>query len=130
MGEPTPRKPTNAELSILKILWDRGPCTVRQIHRTLSRNRDMLYTTVLKVMQNMTEKRLVSCDRSRRAFVYTALTREEDTRRQLVGEMLDRLFGGSAAELVAHALTRHDATTEELAGIRRLLDEVEAESGT
>ena len=124
MGKQRGKKPTNAELSVLEVLWDGGPSTVRQIHKVLTQDRDILYTTVLKTMQNMTGKGLVSCDSSRRAYVYTPRIRKEDTRRAAVGEVMDRLFGGSAGDLVMHALTKHDTTPEEIKKVRKVMDEI------
>jgi predicted transcriptional regulator len=114
------RKPTDAELAILRVLWARGPSTVRQVAELLGR--DTGYTTVLKLMQIMAEKRLVVRDESARTHVYAAAYTEDQTQRQLVTDLLDRAFGGSAAKLVMQALSTRKATPEELAEIRRLLD--------
>lgn len=118
-------KPTDAELSILRVLWRSGPSTVRDVYEELSRERPMVYTTVLKLMQIMTEKGLVSRVEQGRAHVYRATQSEENAQRRLVDDLLDRAFGGSAQQLVLQALTNRKASKEELAEIRRLLDELE-----
>jgi predicted transcriptional regulator len=120
-------KPTEAELSILRILWERGPSTVREVHEASQRGRPSGqttgYTTVLKLLQIMTEKGLVTRDERTRSHVYRARASEDSTQRQLVTDLLDRAFGGSAARLVMQALDVSPASPEELKEIRRLLDE-------
>ena len=115
-------KPTDAELAILRVLWSRGPSTVRQVHEVLSRERPTAYTTALKLLQIMTEKGLVARDERDRTHVYHPRLSEEQTQRQLIGDLLDRAFGGSASKLVMQALAARKATPEELGQIRRLLD--------
>jgi predicted transcriptional regulator len=115
------RRPTDAELAILNVLWDKGPSTVREVAVALGR--DGAYTTILKLLQIMADKRLVRRDASTRTHVYAAAFSEQQTQRQLVSDLLDRAFGGSASKLVFHALEARKATPEELAEIRRLLDE-------
>jgi BlaI family transcriptional regulator, penicillinase repressor len=115
------RKPTDAELAILRVLWARGPSTVREVAAALGR--DGAYTTILKLLQIMADKRLVRRNESARTHVYAAAFTEHQTQRQLVSDLLDRAFGGSASKLVLHALEARKATPEELAEIRRLLDE-------
>jgi predicted transcriptional regulator len=128
MGDkPTPR-PTDAELAILNVLWERGPCTVREVHDVLSRTQDSGYTTVLKLMQIMTDKGLVIRDESQRAHVYTARSSAQKTQRQLLGDLIDRAFGGSPAQLVMQALSATKASTEELNAIRQMLDQMEGET--
>ncbi len=124
----TPPRPTDAELAILRVLWERGPSTVRQVHEILSEQRPMGYTTVLKLLQIMTEKALVQRDESSRTHVYVARYSEEHTQRQLVGDLLDRAFGGSSTKLVMQALAARKATPEELSEIRRLLEQREGGS--
>jgi predicted transcriptional regulator len=119
------KQPTEAELAILQVLWRRGPCTVREVHEELSREKQSAYTTTLKFMQIMTEKGLVQRDESQRTHVYRARMSEEKTQRHLVDNLLQRAFGGSAQKLVMRALASKKATPEELAEIRRLLDELE-----
>lgn len=121
------RKATDAELQILNILWERGPSTVRYVHDSLTRLRDIRYTTTLKTLQVMTGKGLVCRDESRRAHVYQAAVGREETQRLLVGDLVDKVFGGSAAGLMAGALSARRASTEDLAKIRQLLDDAEEE---
>lgn len=121
MGEMTPR-PTDAELAILRILWQRGPSTVRQVYEVLGRERPTAYTTALKLLQIMAEKGLVSRDERERTHIYQARLSEEQTQRQLVRDLLDRAFGGSSTKLVMQALAARRASSEELSEIRRLLD--------
>src|SRR5438034_5151164 len=120
-----PPRPTDAELAILRVLWQRGPRTVRQVQETLSQDRETGYTTVLKLLQIMTEKGLVERDETDRSHVYQAHFTEEQTQRQLVGDLLERAFGGSARQLVVQALSAKKASAKELAQIRELLDQLE-----
>ena len=122
MTRNTPPRPTDAELAILRVLWERGPSTVRQVHDVLSRDRPAAYTTALKLLQIMTEKGLVRRDDTDRTHVYQARLSEEQTQRQLVRDLLDRAFGGSASKLVMQALAARRATPEELGEIRRLIE--------
>ena len=117
-----PPRPTDTELAILRILWKRGASTVRQVHEALSRERPAAYTTALKMLQIMTDKGLVRRDVSERTHVYQPKLTEEQTQRQLVRDLVDRAFGGSASQLVLQALTTRRATPEELAEIRRLIE--------
>jgi len=114
------RKPTNAEVAILRVLWSRGPSTVREVARAMGR--EAAYTTVLKLMQNMTEKGLVRRDESSRTHVYAAASTEDQTQRQLVADLLERVFDGSASKLVMQALAARKTSDKELAEIRKLLD--------
>jgi BlaI family transcriptional regulator, penicillinase repressor len=122
MAKPTLPRPTDGELAILRVLWARGPSTVRQVHEVLSRERPAAYTTSLKLLQIMTEKGLVRRDDTDRSHVYQARMTEAQTQRQLVRDLLDRAFGGSATKLVMQALAARRSTPEELGEIRRLLD--------
>ncbi len=122
---PSTPRPTAAELEILRALWERGSSTVRQIQEVLGRRRPTGYTTALKLLQIMTEKGLVRRDERPRAHLYEARAPQEQTERQLVGDLLERGFGGSASRLVMQALTSRRASPEELARIRKLLDELE-----
>jgi len=117
-----PPRPTDAELAILRILWEHGACTVRQVHDELSRERPSAYTTALKMLQIMTEKGLVRRDESERTHIYQSRLTEEQTQRQLVRDLVDRAFGGSASKLVMQVLSARRATQEELGEIRRLID--------
>ena len=114
--------PTNAELEILRLLWRDGPQTVRQVHETLRRGRDIGYTTALKTLQVMAEKGLVTRDEAERSHVYAAAVPEGTVKRRLVSDLVDRAFDGSAAGLVMQALSAKRASPEELREIRRLLD--------
>lgn len=118
---PLPR-PTDAELAILRVLWTRGPSTVRQVHESLVKERPSAYTTALKMLQIMTEKGLVERDESDRTHIYRARLSEEQTQQQLVGDLLDRAFGGSASKLVMQALATTRATPDELREIRQLIE--------
>jgi predicted transcriptional regulator len=121
MAAPT-RKPTDAELSILRVLWEKGPCTVRQIYEVLSDGRELAYTTTLKLLQIMTEKGLTTREPlGLQQHVYSAHRSEEDTQRQLVSDLLHRAFGGSRSKLVMQALDVDKASPEELRVIRRLI---------
>jgi predicted transcriptional regulator len=120
-----PPRPTDAELSILRVLWARGPSTVRQVLEQLHDERAIGYTTVLKLMQIMTEKGLLVRNESDRTHVYRARYGQAETQGVLVKDLLERAFGGSAMQLVQRALSTRRATPEELAEIRRLLDEHE-----
>ncbi|HEV2864040.1 MAG TPA: BlaI/MecI/CopY family transcriptional regulator [Pyrinomonadaceae bacterium] len=125
MAESRGPRPTDAELEILKVLWRRGPSTVREVFETLGETKQMGYTTALKLMQIMAEKGLVRRDESERAHRYEAAAPEEETQRQLVGDLLQKAFDGSAKKLVLQALSRDAASAGELAEIRRMLDELE-----
>jgi len=119
------QKPTSSELEILRVLWARGPSTVREVHEALSEKKDLGYTTVLKLLQIMTAKGTVRRDEGRRAHVYEACQPATETKRQLVGDVLQRVFEGSASELMIHALQGRRTSKKELEELRRLLDEYE-----
>jgi predicted transcriptional regulator len=123
-------RPTNAELAILSVLWRRGPSTVRDVHEALGEGRGEAvgYTTVLKLLQIMTEKKLVKRDTRSRTHVYAAAASEATTRDQLLSDLVDRAFGGSSLALVLQALSTTRATPAELEQIRRLLDERKGDS--
>jgi len=121
---PLPR-PTDAELDILRVLWVRGPSTVRQVHDVLSEKRDFAYTTTLKLLQLMTEKGVTVRQEAGRVHLYRAAVAQEVTQRHLIRDLLDRAFGGSPAQLVVQALAATRATPEELEEIKRLLAEHE-----
>jgi predicted transcriptional regulator len=123
--KPLPR-PTEAELQLLGVLWERGPSTVRQIHEALSDEKETGYTTTLKILQNMLDKGLLRRDEARRSHVYQAVWRAEETQRQLVRDLVRRAFRGAAGKLVVQALSEQPVSASELAEIRRLLDDLEA----
>ena len=120
----TPIRPSDGELAILRVLWSRGPSTVRDVHTELSMDRDMGYTTVLKLMQIMVEKGLVARDERARSHTYRPLQGEAETQRCLLKELLHKAFSGSRRELVLQALEAEPASAEELEDIRKLLNEV------
>ena len=124
----TKPKPTAAELAILNILWNRGSATVREIHGECDRGAG--YTGILKLLQIMTDKGLVERDESERAHVYSPALRREDTQGQMVNDLLDRVFGGSAAQLVLHALSDRKASPAEIKEIRKMLNRMEASMET
>lgn len=128
MGDKPIPRPTDAELAILRVLWERGPSTVREVHDAMSATHDTGYTTVLKLLQIMIDKRLVVRDESQRAHVYAARETEQRTQRQLIGDLIDRAFGGSPAKLVMQALSGTKATAEELTAIRSMLEKIEGEA--
>ncbi len=123
-------RPTNAELAILGVLWQRGPSTVRDVHDALRAARGGVvgYTTVLKLLQIMTEKKLVKRDTRARTHVYSAAASEATTRGHLLSDLVDRAFGGSSLALVLQALSSARATPAELEQIRRILDERKGDS--
>jgi predicted transcriptional regulator len=121
-------RPTEGELEILRVLWQAGPSTVRQVHEALAAEREIGYTTVLKLLQIMTEKGLVVRDEAQRSHVYRPRHRQEQMQRQLVTDLLARAFGGSADKLVMQALAAGNVKPAELAEIRKLLDELEDKS--
>ena len=123
-GKRLPR-PTDAELEILNVLWQRGPSTVREVYEVLLESKDIGYTTILKLMQIMSEKGLVNRDESDRRHVYEAERAQDETQRQLLADLLDRAFNGSPTKLVMQALSSKKASKEELAEIRRMLDKLE-----
>ena len=120
---PNPPRPTDAELEILTVLWSRGPATVRKVHETVAARKPTQYTTVLKMLQIMAEKGLVTRDESSRTHIYAARVSRDRTQRQLVNDLIDRAFGGSAAALVLQALSAQPTSEEDLGEIRRLIDD-------
>jgi predicted transcriptional regulator len=118
-----PPRPTDAELEILTVLWGIGPATVREVYEVVSRRRPAQYSTVLKFMQIMAEKGLVQRDEEQRAHIYKPARPREWTQQQLAGDLLERAFSGSAKALLVGALAARKATKQELAEIRKLLDD-------
>jgi predicted transcriptional regulator len=115
-------KPTESELEILQVLWQRGKATVREVHEELANIKEAGYTTTLKLMQIMHEKGLVTRNDTQKTHVYEAAIDKEKTQQQLVGKMVDSLFDGSASQLVMRALGSAKPTKEEIAEIKKLLD--------
>jgi BlaI family transcriptional regulator, penicillinase repressor len=125
MAKSNQPRPTDAELAILNVLWQRGASTVRDVFEALSKTKPIGYTTVLKFMQIMADKGLVRRDEEQRAHVYTATVPQVETQRQMVSDLLRRAFDNSASQLVMQALANKKTSPEELAEIRRLLDAYE-----
>jgi BlaI family transcriptional regulator, penicillinase repressor len=121
----TTPNPTPSELEILHVLWERGPSTVREVHEALSAKRPMGYTSVLKLMQIMTAKGTLRRNEEQRAHVYEAVQPAEKTKRQLAMDVMQRVFDGSASDMMMHALAGQKASKEELEEMRRLLSEYE-----
>ena len=124
MAETNPPRPTDAEIEILKVLWRRGSSTVREVFDALGDVRTTGYTTILKLMQIMWEKGLVTRDETERAHRYSATVAEEQTQSQLVGDLLRRVFDGSTKKLVLQALSSDRASADDLREIKRMLDEL------
>jgi BlaI family transcriptional regulator, penicillinase repressor len=118
-------QPTPSELAILQILWTRGPSTVREIHEMLSREKDVGYTSALKLLQIMTAKGIVKRIEDQRAHVYSANQPAEETKQQFVADVLQRVFRGSATQLMQHALSGKRSSKKEIDELRHMLDEYE-----
>ena len=125
MKKSSPPRPTDSELAILRVLWRIGPATVRAVQQELAREDETGYTTVLKMLQIMTEKGLVKRDESERSHVYQPAFSQQSVQRRLIGHLLERAFGGSAQQLVLQALAAKKSSPKELDEIRKLLDEME-----
>ena len=125
MARPARNRPTDQELEILKVLWDQGPSSVREVWKAISASRDLGCTSVLKIMQIMRDKGLVVCDTKQRPQVYRTKQSQQATLKHLAGDLLERVFGGSTKLLLLHALDNKRCRPEELADIRRLLDKIE-----
>ncbi len=120
-------KPTEAELEVLQVLWEKGACTVKQVHEALAKNKEVGYTTTLKIMQNMYDKKLLSREPAGRSHIYTAMVSEEATQQKLLDRFLKSAFGGSAMKLVMQALGNHQPSKEEIESIKALLEQKEKE---
>lgn len=127
MGRNDSGKVTDAELDVLNILWHQGPSTVRDVHSALTSLREIQYTTTLKTLQVMTGKNLVKRDEAAKAHIYEAAVEREQTQRKLVGDLVNRVFSGSAVGLMAGALSGKKISPEEFAELRQLLDQAEEE---
>jgi BlaI family transcriptional regulator, penicillinase repressor len=125
MKQELKSQPTPSELEILHVLWTRGPSTVREIHDVLSESKDLGYTSALKLLQIMTAKGLVTRTEEQRAHVYSATQPAEATKQQFASDVLQRVFRGSASQLMQHVLSGKRGSKEEIDEIRRLLDEYE-----
>lgn len=129
MPQPSDPKPTGSELQILEVLWDHGPSTVREVFEVVGESRDVGYTTVLKLMQIMADKGLVSRDETRRTHVYKARLTRKRTQKRMVGELIDKAFGGSAAGLIGQALMSRKPDDDELKEIQALIEQYRKEQG-
>ena len=128
MPRPGSSQPTEVELQILRVLWERGPSTVRQVHNALAADKVTNYSTTVKMLSVMLDKGLVKRDETVRPLVYRAAKNQETTQRNMLRHLIQRVYDGSAGSLVMQALSSQRATPDELAEIRRLLDELEGES--
>ncbi len=117
-------KPTESELEILQVLWDKRTASVREVHEELSKTKEAGYTTTLKLMQIMFEKGLVKRDATMKTHFYQAVASKEKTQKHLLDKMIDTLFGGSSTELVVQALGNHKASPQELEIIQKMLDDL------
>lgn len=124
MAEVNHLKATESELEILQILWEKGNCTVREVHEILEKSKDSGYTTTLKLMQIMHEKGLVARDTSAKTHIYRALQNQEKTQQHLVNKMIDNVFNGSAARMVMQALGNHSTSKDEINAIKEYLDQL------
>lgn len=120
-------KPTESELEILQVIWEKGSASVREVHEALSVTKDVGYTTTLKLMQIMHEKGLVKRDNTFKTHIYAPAVTREKAQKQLLGKMINGLFGGSPTQLVLQALGNHKASIEELEQIQQLLDDLKKE---
>jgi BlaI family transcriptional regulator, penicillinase repressor len=116
-------KPTDAQLEVLKILWDRGPLTVRQVHEEFLRVKQSQYTTTLKIMQVMTDRGLVARDERERSHVYRPLIPREEAQRQLASDLMNRVFAGSAQRLLVSALDAKRASLKEVNELRDFIEQ-------
>ncbi|MGY0040556.1 BlaI/MecI/CopY family transcriptional regulator [Pedobacter sp. NJ-S-72] len=125
MSSEITTKPTESELEILQILWEKGNCTVREVHEILTLNKEAGYTTTLKIMQIMHEKGLVKRDTSSKTHIYCALASQQKTQEHLVSKLIDNAFSGSAARLVMQALGNHTSSKDEIEAIKKYLNELD-----
>jgi BlaI family penicillinase repressor len=128
MARPASGRPTDQELEILKVLWRQGPSSVRDVWKTIAESRDIGYTSVLKIMQIMRDKELLTCDARKRPQVFRPRQSQQATLKHLAGDLLKRAFGGSARSLLLHALGNERASRDELEEIRKLLDEMQGKA--
>ncbi len=120
-------KPTRSELEILSVLWEQGHATVKEVHEELNKQKPMMYTTVLKLLQIMQEKGLVERDAQNKAHIYAAAIPKTETQKNLVADLLEKVFRGSAAQLVQHVLEATPTSPEELKEIRKMIRQAEKE---
>jgi BlaI family transcriptional regulator, penicillinase repressor len=129
MPRPKEEQPTTGELEVLKVLWDRGPSTVRDVMEVLNQSRQRAYTSVMSLLNVMTDKGLVTREPQGRAFVYKATAERGQTLQEMVGDLLGRAFEGSTSQLVAHLLDQSQPTGDELEAIRRTIQQYQAQQG-
>jgi len=127
MARPRTGRPTDLELLVLKILWDRGPSTVREVWEIVSKDRDVVLTTVLKIMQIMRDKEMLVADESCRPQLFRAARRQSTVLKHLARDLVDRAFDGSTRNLLLHALDPNNITPEDMLALRELLDEIEGD---
>lgn len=125
---PAPAAPTDAELAILRVLWDRSPRSVREVHEAIAADKPVGYTTVLKTMQIMFDKGLVKRDERQKAHLYRPAMPAPRMQKRLVDDLVDRAFGGAADQLVMHALAGRKASPEEITQLRRIVEALESKS--
>jgi len=125
MASANNNKPTESELEILQILWEKGDCTVRDVHEILTKNKEAGYTTTLKLMQIMHEKGLVERDTTSKTHIYKALASQKKTQEHLLTKLIDNAFNGSAARLVMQALGNHQSSKDEIEAIKKYLNELD-----
>ena len=118
-------KPTQAELEILSVIWERETATVREVHEVLNELKPTGYTTVLKLLQLMDEKGLVERDKANRAHIYRAKIQQNETGKQMLSDVMQKVFGGSALKLVQQVLETETTTAEDLKQIRKMIHEAE-----
>ena len=123
-------KPTEKELQILQILWEKEPCTVREVHESLYPNDETGYTTSLKLIQIMYEKGMLEREKKGKTHIYSCLVKKDDAQQQIVGKLLNTVFKGSAANLVMQVLGQSESSPDELNEIRKMIDEIEKHHGT
>jgi BlaI family penicillinase repressor len=121
-------KPTESELEILNILWEKGPSTVREVHDELAKKKEAGYTTTLKLMQIMFEKKLLKRDSNARSHIFTAAVSQKQTQGQMLNKLIDTVFNGSATSMVMQALGNYKASAEELEQIKNYLEEIEQQN--
>lgn len=127
MARPRTGRPTDLELEVLKIIWERGPSTVREVWEMVAKDRDVVLTSVLKIMQIMRDKGLLVADESCRPQIFRTARRQNTVLKLLARDLVDRAFNGSTRNLLLHALDPNNITPEEMAEIRELLNEIEGE---
>ena len=122
------KKPTKSELEILSVLWEKGESTVREVFEAINLHRKSSYTTVLKMLQIMHEKGLVERNEESRAHIYTAKVKQNETGKQMINEVMNKVFGGSALKLVQQVLENETTSAEDMTAIRKMIQQAELEA--